>query len=116
MQISEVLLVSAIYEISNLDISYALQIVSAAFAILAIVLPVFWILIWLYLSLSSYQLSEKENNKLGEFFEGLKPNKKHRFYISILMIRRIIYVTLLVVLISVPVKIHGWLQACRSFI
>ena len=55
----------------------------------------------IYLSLSSYELSEEGNNKLGEFFNGVNMKKKDKFYVVMLLIRRSIFVTFLVTLVSI---------------
>ena len=94
-QINEIFLVSSISEVYSFDSSQPLLILSLIFAMAIIITSVLWIIFTVYLSLSSYQLSEKEHNKLEEFFNGLKSNKKHRIYISILTTRRFIFVVVL---------------------
>ena len=59
----------------------------------------------MHLSLSQYTTSEDEHNKIGEFFAGIKMNKKSKLFIYLLVLRRSIFVTLLVILASISSKI-----------
>ena len=94
-QINEIFLVSSISEVYSFDTSQPLLILSLIFAMAIIIISIVWIIFTVYLSLSTYQISEKEHNKLEEFFNGLKTSKKHRIYISILTTRRFIFVVVL---------------------
>ena len=62
-------------------------------------------LITLFLSLSSYKINDKEYNKLGEFFNGLKKENKFRAFAAIMMARRFIFVVLIITSASISSKI-----------
>ena len=64
---------------------------------------IFVFIVWLvlYLTISSYKLNENEHNKLEEFFRGLKQDKKHKLYATMLLFRRLIFVILLITWTSV---------------
>ena len=58
----------------------------------------------MYLSLSSYEVKENEHNRIGEFFAGVKMQKKAKLYSSLLIARRTIFVIFLISLASVSSK------------
>ena len=55
----------------------------------------------LLLSLSSYEVIKNKHNKVGEIFSGLKMMKRSKLYVSILLMRRAIFVILLITLQSI---------------
>ena len=69
------------------------------FLCIALVLFVFW------LSFSSYKIYEEKHSKLEEIFNGLKMQKSSKLYVSTLLIRRALFVVLLITLTS----IQSWL-------
>ena len=54
-----------------------------------------------YLTFSSYSLNENEHNKLEEFFRGLQFDEKHKFYTTVLLLRRLIFIVLLIIWVSI---------------
>ena len=102
---NQYVLISCVYEVFMFNTFDSAHIISLWFAIL--LWFSWWILIIfvLWLSLSSYEVSEKVHCKLGEVFSGVKMNKKCKFYVSVLLIRRALYVVLLITLNS----IQSWL-------
>ena len=96
LEINQYLLISVVYEIYKWNTSESLRIFSLS---LSIVLFLLWLcLIWftIGLSLSSYQLDEEKHNKLEEFYSGIKQSKRFKLYLPALLIRRIIFVVILI--------------------
>ena len=96
LELSQFILISSINEIyeSNTEDSYRL--ISFVFSILMVILFVLMIGLIQYLAFSSYSLNENEHNKLEEFFRGLQFDGKHRFYTTVLLLRRLIFIVLLI--------------------
>ena len=101
LETNQYILVSSLYEISKFDVSESNKIISLVFAILTLCLCLLLILFVLSLSLSSYEISKEKNNKLGEIFNGIEMKKKSKFYVSALLIRRALFVILLISLVSI---------------
>ena len=53
------------------------------------------------LTYSSYSLNENEHNKLEEFFRGLQFDEKHKFYITVLLLRRLVFIVLIITWVSI---------------
>ena len=102
MEMNEYIVVSSINEVYAFNTGETSQIISAVFALLAMIGSVVWIAICIALSLSSYEIAEEKHNKLEEFFEGMKLQKKFRVFIAILMIRRFLFILFWVTLASIP--------------
>ena len=102
LEASQFILISSVYEIYKLNTESDLRIVSLSIAILMVVW--FIILLWLvnFLIFFKYELNEDRHNKLGEFFLGLKSNRKSRFYVTMLLLRRFTFIVLLITLVSIP--------------
>ena len=64
---------------------------------ISIVIFALWVLLIGVISGFAYFYKEDENvwNRYAQFFEGISKQRKHRFYIAIQFIRRLIYVVLL---------------------
>ena len=60
--------------------------------------------ILMYLSLSSYEVKEGEHNKIGEFYSGVRMKTKAKLYVTFLIIRRTLFVLILICLASIPSK------------
>ena len=101
LEISQYILISSISEIYNSNTADISRSISFSFACLMIIFYI--ILIWTvnYLIFSNYIQDEKELNKLEEFFNCLQENKKWRFCISMLLIRRLLFVVILITLTSI---------------
>ena len=104
LEMNQFILIISMFEISQLNGSSSLRILSLIFAFLMIIMWIIVIGVSMILALSSYQVEESKHYKLGEFLSGLKMQKRFKIYTSIILIRRIFYVFLLVVLISAPSK------------
>ena len=104
-EINQFVLISSIHEIYRYDSSQSLQVISLSFAIFMLFWCILFIIFVSYLSLSSYEVVEDNHNKLEEIFSGIKMQKKHKLYVVALLIRRALFVLLLVVLTSVSSQV-----------
>ena len=96
------IMIYTIYEALIFNTEDILHIISLAFAISMILFYIILIAIILLLIFSSYKIDESSHNKLEEFFIGLKSFKKTRIHIVAMIIRRGVYVSCLVALVSNP--------------
>ena len=97
LELSQFLIVSSISEIWSFDTSGELRVISIAFAIIVLLFYIIVIIMLFLFAISSYREIEGEHNKLSELVSGLKPNRKERFYVAILMARRLIFIIILLV-------------------
>ena len=103
---NQYILISCINEIYNINISEPKNIISLVFAILTIC-ACFGMIVWVFvLSLSSYEVSKETHSNLEEIYNGVDTKKKSKLYVSILLIRRAVFIALLITLAS----IHSWLM------
>ena len=100
LESNQYFLVSAIYESNMLKTTQNLKIVSLVIAILLLVLLFSMIVLVFYLAITPEQRVNKEHDKLGEFFRGIKPLKMSRLYIWMMLIRRAIFIVLLILFVS----------------
>ena len=96
LQMNQFLLISSMNEICILNTSNSVNIFSLLFAFLMLFWWISLIAFALYHSISSYKLSEDHHNKIGEFFVGVKMDKKYKLYALLLILRRTIFVVLLI--------------------
>ena len=109
LEMNQYILISTIYEVFLFNRSDLLRIISLVLS--------FWVLFWciiliaftIFLTFSSYEVSEENHNKLGEFFCGIKMQKKCKLYLPALLWRRITFVTLIVTLGIVKSWILIWI-------
>ena len=105
LDVSQFVLISSTNEIYLHETSNTNRSISLTFAILMIFAYVF-IFIWIqFLIFSYYRIDEAEHNKLGELFRGAKSNKKSRHYASALLLRRLIFVVVLIFCVSINSKV-----------
>ena len=97
LQLNQYLLICIIYESYLLNTSQSNRIISLITAYVILTSWLVLIFMSIYLALSSYKVIENKHNKFGNFFIGLKEEKKYKIYSSALLIRRMIYVLLLVI-------------------
>ena len=124
LEMSQFILISSVNEMYNWNTENVYRLNSLAFSILMILIFLLMVGLALYLIFSSYRLNESEHNKLEEFFRGIKKDKKHKFYVILLLLRRTIFVTLLItwtwissrVLTSVLTVIQVVYVACISYL
>ena len=99
---SQFILISSTNEIFNYNVESHTRLISFIYAILVIGAYIFLFVLIQYLTFSSYRLNENQHNKLGEFFSGLKGDKKSRFYVTLLLLRRFAFILLIILLSSIP--------------
>ena len=103
---NQYILISCINEIYHINISEPNNIISLVFAILTIC-ACFGMIVWVFvLSLSSYEVSKETHSNLEEIYNGVDTKKKSKLYVSILLIRRAVFIALLITLAS----IQSWLM------
>ena len=102
LEISQFLLLSSINEIYDFNVLGTVRIISLTYAILLIVLFIFILLMVNYLIFTNYELDENQHKMFEEFFCWLQNNRKPRFYITMLLLRRCSFVTLLITLSQFP--------------
>ena len=102
---SQFILISSANEIFNYNIESRMRLISFIYAILVIGAYIFLFVLIQYLTFSSYRLNENQHNKLGEFFSGLKEDKKSRFYATLLLLRRFVFILLIILLSSIPSRV-----------
>ena len=105
LEMSQFIFISSLNEIYQHKTSNYLKWISFIFSILMIVLYIAFSILINYLALSSYRLNENAHNILGEFFRGNKYNKNSRFFVFIQLLRRFIFVFMLINLESVYSKL-----------
>ena len=113
MQMNQFLLVASFYEIYNFDLSNIFNIMSFIFALLVLLFCMCYTWVVWYLSLSSYKMTNEGRNKIGEFFMGIKIEKKYKFFASVLIMRRTFFIVLLICLMSISSR---FLVVILSFI
>ena len=96
LEINEYMIISSINEIHNFDYSKTALLISLCFAHFVLLSYLILIIFLIIFSLSSYQIASNHHNKLSEFFSGLKSSKKHRLYVAFLVLRRWIFVAVLI--------------------
>ena len=102
---SQYLLICSVYEINIFNTSQLLKIISLAFSILLLLM---WIIISvsaLFLSITPYTIAEDKHNKLGEFFSGLKMERKFKLFLFMMILRRTVFVVLLVTWVTVASRL-----------
>ena len=96
LEMSQFILISSINEIYISNISETNRLISFIFSVLILLFFTLMVGFAIYLSFSSYRLNEDKHNKLGEYFRGFKQERKHKLYVVILLLRRLLFVVLLV--------------------
>ena len=96
LEMSQFILISSSNEIYQWDKTDFYRLLSFVFSILMILIFVLVVFLILYLTFSTYRLNEREHNLLEEFFRGIQQNKRHKFYVTLLLLRRFWFVILLI--------------------
>ena len=105
LEMNQFLLICSVYEVYSFNDSQLFRVISLGFAILT---NATWVLIStfvFYLSASLYTVDESKHNKLGEFFNGLKMQRRFKLHAFMLMLRRIMFVVLLLTWDSVTSRL-----------
>ena len=100
MEMNQLMLISSIYEINRFDTTNMLRIVSLAVAFIVLFVCISMVLSAIYLALSLSPSEESKHSKFEEFFSDIKERRSSRWYIIVLLFRRIIFVSVLICLIS----------------
>ena len=96
LEMSQFILVSSVNEIYLWNMTDFYRLLSFIFSITMIIIFVLVVILVLYLTFSAYRLNEGEHNLLEEFFRGIKQNKAHKFYVTLILLRRFWFVILLI--------------------
>ena len=96
LEMSQFILISSVNEIYQWDTTNPKRLLSFIFSISMILIFVLVAILVLYLTFSTYKLNEREHNLLEEFFRGIQQNKRHKFYVTLLLLRRFWFVILLI--------------------
>ena len=102
LEISQFILISSFYEIYVFNTIGPQRIVSLIFAVSMILLYLFILGIINYLIFSFYEVENDKHNKLEEFFWCLQWNRISRFSVILLLLRRFIFVAILITVVSIP--------------
>ena len=100
LETNQFLLISSINEIYQFNTYGAKRIISLIFAFFVLYICIMMFVFVFYLTFSSYKMKDEGHSKLGEFFAGLKLQKKFRVYVLFLIARRTIFVIVLVTFVS----------------
>ena len=100
LEINQYLLISSINEINIFNTSRTFKITSLIVACMMLMLCLVLFMVTVYLAFSSYNLNENEHNKLGEFYVGLKQQKKFTSYTPSVILRRTVFVIILITMAS----------------
>ena len=104
LEMSQFILISSVNEIYQWNITDCYRLLSFAFSTSMILLFVLIVIFVLYLTFSAYRLNEREHNLLEEFFRGIQQNKIHKFYVTLLLLRRFLFVILLITWLFISSK------------
>ena len=96
LEMSQFILISSVNEIYQWNITDCYRLLSFLFSTSMILLFMLIVILILYLTFSAYRLNEREHNLLEEFFRGIQQNKIHKFYVTLLLLRRFLFVILLI--------------------
>ena len=118
LQATQFWLIACIYEIHMLKFSQMYCIMSFAFAV-ALLSGIFVLIgVIIYLSLSSYLVYEEFHNNIGEFFVGIKMDRKFKIYAALMLIRKLLFAGVLVFWMHLnwlPIIIILWLIEALYF-
>ena len=95
-EMSQLILIFSINELFKFNTDGPYRIISITIATLLVLLFFVFIGIIFYLIVSSYKITENSHNKLEEFFKGIKQLKKFRFVNISLLLRKVVYIGLLI--------------------
>ena len=105
LEMNQFLLICSVYEVYSFNASQLFRVISLVFAMLTFGAWIVTSVFMFYLSASLYTVDESKHNKLGEFFNGLKMQRRFKLHAFMLMLRRIVFVTLLLTCNSVASRL-----------
>ena len=105
LELAQFALLSSLNEIYSLNIYSLPRIISMVISLLMIVAFVWIVGVTIRITFSSYKLDENKHNKLEEFIRNLQSNIKARFLSVLILLRKLLFVILLVILGPIDSKI-----------
>ena len=93
---NQFLLVWSIYEINRHDTSKFYRAISFGYAILVLIICLLANLSIFWLSLMTQPQTKQEDNKFRELFKGINTQKKARFHVGVIILRKTIFIVALV--------------------
>ena len=96
LEMSQFIIISSVNEIYQWDTTDSYRLISFLYSISMILIFLLVVILVLYLTFSTYRINEREHNLLEEFFIGIQQNKRHKFYVALLLLRRFWFVILLI--------------------
>ena len=96
LEMSQFILISSVNEIYQWNTTDFYRLFSFIFSLSMILIFMLVAILILYVTFSAYRLNEREHNLLEEFFRGIQQNKRHKFYVTLLLLRRFLFVILLI--------------------
>ena len=94
----QILLISSISEILNSNYQTLPHILSNSIWFLALLVWLMYLLFAFWRTFYKYAIDVNSSSKLEEFFSGLKDTKKAKLYTTLFLVRRIAFISLLLVL------------------
>ena len=94
LEMSQFILISSVNEIYQWDTTTTYRLLSFIYSISMVLIFLLFVILVFYLSFSAYRLNEREHNLLEEFFRGIQQKKRHKFYVTLLLLRRFLFVIL----------------------
>ena len=110
------LLVSSVSEINSFNVKSSSHISSLVVAFLILIVWIVFAVIAFVLASASNPKSNNEHNKLGELYAGLKNTVWARFYLALQLLRRIIFVSLLITLAPISSIAIVWAISCLQIV
>ena len=105
LETNQFLIISSINELYHSNTNEYPRIISFFFAILILILYMWLVGFKVYLACSNYKIIENDHNKLSEFFTGIKNSKSYMYYPSIKLIRKMLFIVILLVSLDLSSKI-----------
>ena len=105
LEMSQFILISSFNEIYQWDTTDFYRLLSFVFSISMILIYLQVIILILYLTFSKYKLNEREHNLLEEFFRGILQNRRHKFCVTLLLLRRFWFVIFLITWLFISSRI-----------
>ena len=105
LEMNQFLFICSVYEVYSFNASQLFRVISLGFAMLIFAAWIVNSVFVFYLSASFYSVDESKHNKLGEFFNGLKMQRRFKLHAFMMMLRRIVFVTLLLTCGSVASRL-----------
>ena len=105
LEMNQFLLICSVYEVNSFNASHLFRVISLGFAMLIFGAWIVTSSFVFYLSASFYSVDESKHNKLGEFFNGLKMQRRFKLHAFMNILRRTVFVVLLLTCDSVALRL-----------